>query len=106
MTDEKLHTQLTGQKCIRQLIEKFDETIQTTCREACKNLNKPNLKVKGRSVPWWMDALKIMRKRTNALRKLYQRTKNSNDLSENRKKQYTIAKTAYQAAIRKEKTNS
>ena len=79
---------------------------QTTCKETCKNLNKPKSKVKGRSVPWWTDALKIMGKRTNALRRLYQKTKNNNDLRESRKNQYTVAKTAYQAAIRKEKTNS
>ena len=44
-----------------------------------------------------------MRKRTNALRRRYQRTLNKEELRENRKKQYTEAKTKYQAAIRKEK---
>jgi len=35
-----------------------------------------------------------------------QRTLNNEELRENRKNQYTEAKTKYQAAIRKEKTNS
>ena len=46
-----------------------------------------------------------MRKRTNVLRRLYQRTKNNNDLRESRMFQYATAKTAYQAA-RKGKTIS
>jgi chromatin segregation and condensation protein Rec8/ScpA/Scc1 (kleisin family) len=69
--DDKLYAKLTEQKDIRLFIEKFDQTVQTTCRETCKHLNKPNSKVKGRPVPWWTVALKTMRKRTNALRRLY-----------------------------------
>jgi len=87
--DEKLYAVLT-----RLFVEKFDETVQTTCRETCKHLNKPNSKAKGWSVPWWTVALKIMRKRTNALRRLYQRTKNNSDLRESRRTQYAIAKVA------------
>jgi hypothetical protein len=104
--DEKLYDQLTRQKDIRLFIDKLDETVQTTCRKTCKHKNKRNSKAKGRSVPWWTVALTIMRKRTNTLRRLYQRTKNNSDLRESRRNQYTIAKTAYQAAIKKEKTNS
>jgi len=44
-----------------------------------------------------------MRKRTNALGRLYQRTKN-NYLRESRRDQYTTAKTPYQAAIKNGKT--
>jgi len=48
----------------------------------------------------------IMRKRTNSIRRLYQRTKNNNNLRETRRKQYAKAKTEYQSAIKKEKTIS
>jgi hypothetical protein len=47
-----------------------------------------------------------MRKRTNALRSLYQRTKNNNNLRESRRVHYATAKTAYQAAIKRKKTLS
>jgi len=43
------------------------------------NLEKHRPKFGGKTVPWWPDDL-TMRKRTNALRRLYQRTKNNNDL--------------------------
>ena len=87
-------------------MEKFDDTVQETCRATCKPLKTPTKKLRGKTVACWSDALTTMRKRTNALRRLYQRTKNNNGLRERRRVQYTTAKTAYQAAIRKEKTLS
>jgi hypothetical protein len=42
-----------------------------------------------------------MRKRTNALRRRYQRTTNNEALREIRMDQYTKAKTEYPAAIKK-----
>jgi hypothetical protein len=71
-----------------------------------KYLKSPNTTAKGKSVPWWMDTLTIMRKRTNTLRRRYQRTLNNNELRENRKNQYIEGKKKYQAAIMKEKINS
>jgi len=103
--DEKLYTILTGKNNIRLFIEKIDDTVQETCRATCKPPSKSTNKVKGRTVPWWTDALTTMRKRRNALRRLYQRIKNNNDLRESRRKQYTTAKTLYQSAIKKEKNN-
>jgi hypothetical protein len=69
----------------------------------CKPPSNPNKKAKARTVPWWTDSLTIMRTRTNALRRLYQRTKNNNDLRESRRNQYTKAKSEYQSAIKKGK---
>jgi len=42
-----------------------------------------------------------MRKRTNALRRRYQRTTNNQELRENRKNKYTKAKKEYLAAIKR-----
>jgi len=61
---------------------------------------------KGKTVPWWTETLKIMRKRTNALRRRYQRTTSNDELRQNRKNQYTKAKKEYQAAITTEKIRS
>jgi phosphatidate phosphatase PAH1 len=46
-----------------------------------------------------------MRKKTNALRSLYQRTINNEELRESRKQKYFGAKKMYQLRIRKEKFN-
>jgi hypothetical protein len=74
-----------------------------------ENVYTPNfteLYCKVKISSWWTDTLKIMMKRTNALRIRYQRTVNNEELRENRKNLYAEAKTKYQSAIRKEKINS
>jgi len=45
-------------------------------------------------------------KRTNALRRRYQQTTSNDELTKNRKNQYTKAKEGYQAAIKREKIRS
>ena len=53
-----------------------------------------------------MDSLTIMWERINALRRIYQRTRNNEELSENRKYKYLEGKKKYQYEIREEKFNS
>ena len=104
--DEKMNARLEGQNDIRGFIEKYDEIMQLTCKATLKHLNLQQTSAKGKSVPWWTDGLTILRKRTNALRRRYQRTLNNEELRENRKNQYLEGKRKYQAAIRREKLNS
>ena len=49
-----------------------------------KHRNLPHTFAKEKSVPWWTDALTTLRKRTNALRRRYQRTLNNEELRKNR----------------------
>jgi hypothetical protein len=93
--EEKLNARLTEHKDIGVLIEKFDETIHSTCKKTFKLLKSPNTTARGKSVPWWTVALKIIRERTNALRRRYQRTLNNEELRENRKNQYSEGKMKY-----------
>jgi hypothetical protein len=97
---------LKGHNNIEKFIEKLDQTIQLICKETLKHRNLSHKFAKGKSVFWWTDALTTLRKMTNALRRKYQRTINSEELRENRKNQYFERKRKYQAAIRKEKINS
>ena len=46
-----------------------------------------------------------MRKRMNALRRRYQRTRNNGDLREQRRSQYLEEKARYAATIKKEKNH-
>ena len=57
-------------------------------------------------VPCWTEELTIKRKKLNALRKCYKRTKNNEELREHRKNRYYEEKTTYQATIKREKLNS
>jgi len=68
-TDEELSNQVRESTDIGHFTFKLEEVIQTTCRETRRHKNPANSKVKGKTVPWWMETLKIMRKRTNALRR-------------------------------------
>jgi hypothetical protein len=101
--DVELNSQVNENTEIRQFTVKLEEVIQITCREISRQKNPPNTEAKGKTVPWWTETLKIMRNRTKALRRLYQRMTSNDELRENRKNQYTKAKKEYQAAIKREK---
>ena len=100
-TDEKLNERLTGQNDIRSSTK-----LQSTCKKTFKHLTSPNSTAKGKSFPWWTDALKIMRKRTNAPRRRHRRTLNNEELRDRRKNHYTEAKTKYQGQLQRRKLNS
>ena len=82
----------------------MEVVIQKACKGTSGNRNTSQPKTKGKTVPWWANELKILRKKTNAMRRKYQRTTRNEALPESRKTQHTKAKTEYQAAVRKEKT--
>jgi len=104
--DNKLSRRLKGELGTRQFTAKLEDAIQTTCKDMYRFKEKSKPKTKGRTVPWWTDELQVTRKRTNALRRRYQRTTNNETLRESRKRQYNKAKADYQTAIKKEKTRS
>jgi len=103
--DEGLADKLTRQD-LGPFVDGIENIIKTTCNETFKQYTSVKKHTKGKSVPWLSTELTIMRKRTNALRRRYQRTHNNEELRSNRKHQYIEDKKRYQAAIRKEKTNS
>jgi len=104
-TDEALNAQPKEHKDISKFMEKYKEVIWLTCKETLKLPKQQQTSTKGKSVPWWTDALTILRNRTNELRRRFQRTTNNEELRENRKNRYLEEKRKYQAAIRKERLN-
>ena len=104
--DEALTQKLEATRDVQEFTEKLEEAIQKACKETSGNSNKAKQKANGKTVPWWTNGLTIMRKKTNALRRRYQRTTSKEALRESRKTQYNKAKAEYQAAVRKEKTRS
>jgi len=59
-----------------------------------------------KAVPWWTEELTIMRKSLNALGHRYQRTRNSEEIREQRRSLYLEGKATYMPTINKEKINS
>jgi hypothetical protein len=102
--DDELSRRVKGELDLKQFTAKLEEAIQMTCREMYRIKETSTPKAKGMTVPWWTDELQVMRKRTNALRRRYQRTTNNETLRENRKGQYNKAKADYQMAIKRKKT--
>jgi hypothetical protein len=104
--DKYLSTIITTGTDLEQQVDIFAKALQSACRRTFQNTNTGNKNRKKKSVPWWTDSLTLMRKRVNACRRLYQRTRNDENLRESRKQKYAEAKTKYQAGIKKEKSNS
>jgi D-hexose-6-phosphate mutarotase len=90
--DKKLNSLLLTQHDIDTFLEKFDKTIQETCKKTLKHKKSLTKAAKGKSVPWRTDTLKILRKKANALRRRYQRTLNNEELREYRKNQHIEGK--------------
>jgi hypothetical protein len=80
--DEELSNQVKENTDIGQFTIKLEEVIQTTCSKICR---PTNTEVKGKTISWWTETLKIMRKRTNALRRQYQHMTSNGKQRENRK---------------------
>ena len=87
-------------------VGKLHEAITLSCNKSFKTRGITKKTTTHKSVPWWTEDLTIKRKRLNALRRRYQRTKNNEELRELRKNIYYEEKANYQATIKKEKTKS
>jgi UDP-2,3-diacylglucosamine pyrophosphatase LpxH len=104
--DMNLSTIASKEKDLEMFVDTFIEALQTACWKTFKTICTENNTKKKKSVPWWTDSLTIMRKRINALRRIYQRTRSNQELKESRKYKYLEEKKKYQYEIRKEKFNS
>ena len=101
-----LSTVITTGNDIERDIELIEEAFQSTCRRTFRQSNTINNNSTKNSVPWWTVRLTVMRKKVNANRRLYQRTKSDEVLRESRKATYIEAKRTYQAEIKKAKYTS
>ena len=84
----------------------MEEVIQSACRRTFQHSHSINKNSKKKSAPWWSVGLTAMRKKVNANRRLYQRTRNGEALKERRKATYMEAKRTYQAETKKAKCTS
>ena len=86
-------------------VGKLQMAIITACDKTFKTQSNINKTTKYKSVPWWTADLTIQRKRLNALRRCYQRTKNDEGLREQCKNKYFEERKDYQRTIKKEKNS-
>ena len=102
--DKHLSTKTTTENNLEQHIELISEAIQSACYATFLKTTTRKKNNNKKTVPWWTDNLTIIRKRVNAYRRLFQRTKHDEKLREDRKKNYGEANRTYQTEIKKEKT--
>jgi hypothetical protein len=84
--DKDLSTRMMTENEVEHLVNTFSEAVQTSCWNSfpiAATRKNNNFK---KSVPWWTDSINIIRKRVNAFRRLYQRTRNDEKQRETRKK--------------------
>jgi len=103
--DSELATQTKETHDTEKVVDKLQEAITMACDNSFRNAENNPKWMKYKLVPWWTQELTIKRKRLNALRRRYQRTRTIEE-RETRKKTYHEDKSRYQAAIKKEKLNS
>ena len=87
------------------LIHDCFSCVRAACNTAFQISKCSKLKTR-RTVPWWNDELKILRKKVNSLRRRYQRTLKNEDLRSERKIQYNEGKRQYQSRLQEEKFKS
>ena len=104
--DKTLCTHAFEETDIKKLIEEFHEVLKLACSKSFKTNQASKRTTLNKSVPWWKEELTIMRKRLNALRRRYQRTRNIEELRQQRKTQYLEGKAIYAATIKKKQISS
>jgi hypothetical protein len=88
---------------IEKKTEEFHEVLKLACSKSFRTQRATKKAMPNKSVPWWTEELTIMRKILNALRRMYQRTRNNEELREERKTQYLEGKARYAATTKKGK---
>jgi hypothetical protein len=104
--DDLLSSLLTEGANIEELVDELNEALIMACNKTFRIHRASRNAPSHRFVPWWSTDLTVLRKRTNALRRLYQRTRNNEELREKRRTQYFECKATYATTIKREKLRS
>ena len=104
--DDSLSSLLSEGANIEKLVDEFNEALTMACNNTFQIHRASRNSPSHRSVLWWSADLTVLRKRTNALRRLYQRTRNNEELTEKRKTEYFECKATYAATIKRKKISS
>ena len=90
--DKKVCTRVTDEIDTEKLIELFQKVKKLARSKSFRTQRASKKAMSNKSFPWWTEELTIMRKRVNALRLRYQRTRNSEELREQRRTHYLEGK--------------
>jgi hypothetical protein len=100
--DETLRLRVAKAPNMETIVEELHDVLASACSSSFKILRTTKKASNHKSVPWWTEGLTILRKKVNAQRRQYQRTRGNNDLRDQQKSQYLATKSEYAAIIKKE----
>jgi hypothetical protein len=87
------------------VVEELHDALESACKSSFRLL-RTNKALPHKPVPWWTERLTILRKKVNAQRRRYQRTRGNNTLRDQRKEQYLATNAEYATTIRRERSVS
>jgi len=100
--DKHISLQIANTEDMEDIVSKFSDTLTAACDKSFKKARTHMQTNRHKTVPWWTEELTIARKRVNAFKRKYQRTKNNN-IREQRKTKYQAEKAQYQTKIKNAK---
>jgi hypothetical protein len=104
--DEILSSLITEELDIEKQIDYFSEVLKLACNKSFPTYGATKKVIAYKTISWWTRELTVPRKRTNAQRRLYQRTRNNDELMEKSKTQHSEGKATYVADKKREKIRS
>ena len=103
---EKVDQELCNKMNLYEKVDELSDTafscITAACNTAFKVSRGATRLIKKTTVSWLTEELTVLRKRTNALRRRYQRTTNNENLREERKKSTLIEDASMKAKCKKQ----
>jgi hypothetical protein len=88
---------------VNELVETAFSCITAASNAAFKVSRGSKHLIKKPTVSWWTEELTVLRKRTNALRRRYQRTTNNENLRQERKEKYFDGRREYENKMQEAK---
>jgi len=86
--DKYISLRIANTEDMEDIDNKFSDALTTACKKSFKTGRAFTNTNRYKTVPWWTEEPTIARKRINAFRRKYQRTKNNKNLRNQRHTEY------------------
>ena len=91
---------------VDELVDTAFSCVTAACNAAFKVSREIKRSITKPVVPWWKEELTVLRKRTKALRRRYQKTTNNENLRQERKEMYSDGRREYEGKMQEAKQKS
>jgi hypothetical protein len=104
--DKELCNKIHFYEDVDELVDTAFFCITAVCNAASKVSRGLKHSITNPAISWWTEELMVLRKRTNALRRRYQRTTNNENLRQERKEKYFNRRCEYEGKMQEAKLKS